>query len=105
CRLPVLEVVQYQGGGDVIERLVGEGKRAAQLGHPHVCRSTEPPPSQLHHRGAFVDAGHDGATVAQRREQRTRATAGVENPPTSHVPGQRQHRGTLVVGIKEIVLV
>jgi hypothetical protein len=97
--------VQYQGSRDVVERVVGEGKRAAQLSHLQVRVVTEPPPGQLHHPGAFVDAGHDGAPVPQRGEQRADAAASVENPPASHVPGQRQHRGSLVVGIEEVVLV
>ena len=97
--------MQDQGSGDVVEGVVGEGKRSAQLGHLQVRVATEPPPGQPHHPGAFVDAGHDGPPVAQRREQRTSAAASVENPPASHVPGQGQHRGPLVVGIKEVGLV
>jgi hypothetical protein len=62
----------------------------------------EPPPGQLEHPGAFVDAGHDGAPVAQRREQGAGAAAGVEDPPAGHVPGQIQHRGPRVIAIDEV---
>jgi hypothetical protein len=43
--------------------------------------------------------------VAQRREQRARAAAGVEDPPAGHVPGQGQDRGLLIIGVYEAGLV
>ena len=76
-----------------------EGQRAAQVGHLQVRVVTEPPPGLLQHPGAVVEAGHDGAPVAQRREQRAGTAAGVENPPAGHVPGQGQDRGSFVVGV------
>jgi hypothetical protein len=97
--------VQHQGRDDIVEAAVGEGKRAAQVGHPQVRAVTEPPPGQLQHPGALVEAGHDGAPVTQRRGQGARAAAGVKDPPAGHVPGQRQHRGPLVIGIQEAGLV
>jgi oligopeptidase B len=100
-RPPVLQVVQDQGGDDVVERAVGVRQRAAQLGHPQVRVGTEPPPGLLQHPGARVEAGHDGAPVAQRREMQARAAAGVEDPPAGHVPGEGQGRGSLVVGVEE----
>jgi hypothetical protein len=41
---PVLQIVQNQGRRDVVERVVGEGERAAHLGHPQVRLLTERPP-------------------------------------------------------------
>jgi hypothetical protein len=86
-RPPVLQIVQHQGRYNVVERAVGVRQRVAQFGHPQVRAVTEPPPGLLQHPGAGVEAGHDGAPVAQRREQRAGAAAGVEDPPAGHVPG------------------
>lgn len=58
----------------------------------------EPTPGQLQHPDTRIEAAHEGATVTQRREQGPGAAAGVEDPPTGHVPGEGQHRGTLVAG-------
>jgi hypothetical protein len=69
--------VQYQGCDDIVALHVGEGKRATQVGHLQVRAITEPPPGQLHHPGALVEAGDDGAPVAQRGDQRTGAAVGV----------------------------
>ena len=63
-RPPVLQVVQHQGRDDIVERTVGERQRAIQVGHLQVGAVTEPPPGQLQHSGAFVDAGHDRTPVA-----------------------------------------
>ena len=63
-RRPVLQVVQHQGRDDVVERAVGERQRATQVGHLQGRAVTEPPPGQLQHPGAGVDAGHDGTPVA-----------------------------------------
>jgi hypothetical protein len=68
-------------------------------------KAIEPPPGQLHLPGALVEAGDDGAPVAQRREQGPGAAAGVEDPPVGHVPGEGQHRGPLVISIEEAGLV
>jgi hypothetical protein len=103
-RRPVLQVVQHQGRDDIVERAVGERQRAAQVGHVQVRVGAEPPPGQLQHLGAGVDAGHDGAPVAQRREQGAGAAAGVEDSPAGHVPGQGQDRGPRVIGIYEVGL-
>jgi oligopeptidase B len=102
---PVFQVVQDQGGDDIVERGVGVRQRAVQLGHPQVRVVTEPPTGLLQHPGARVEAGHDGAPVAQRREMQARAAAGVENPPASYISGEGQGRGSLVVGIEEAGLV
>jgi hypothetical protein len=64
------------------------GSGAPQVGGFQARASAEPLPGQLQHLGAFIGAGHDGAPVTRRREQRTGAAAGVEDPPASHVPGQ-----------------
>ena len=90
---PVLQVVQHQGSRDVVERAVREGQRAAQPGHLRVRVVAEPPPGLLQHPGAFVEARHDGAPGAQRREQRTRAAASIEDPPPGHVPASASIAG------------
>jgi hypothetical protein len=100
-RSPVLQVVQHQGRDDIVERAVGERQRAAQVGNVQGRVGAEPASGQLQHPGAGVDAGHDGTPVAQCREQRAGAAAGVEDPPAGHVTGQGQDRGSLVIGIRE----
>jgi len=55
-RRPVLQVVQHQRGDDIVERAVGERQRAAQIGHLQGRVGAEPPPGQLQHLGAGVDA-------------------------------------------------
>jgi hypothetical protein len=80
--------MQHQGRDDIVERAVGERQRAAQGGQLQVRAVTEPLLGLLQHPGAGVEAGHDGVPVAQRREQRAGAAAGVEDPPAGHVPGQ-----------------
>jgi hypothetical protein len=42
---PVLKVMQYQGGDDIVERAVGEGQRAAQVGHLQIRVVAEPQPA------------------------------------------------------------
>ena len=66
--------------------LFGTGPAKRRPGYANFA-VTEPPPGQLNHRGALVEAGDDGAPVAQRGEQRAGAAAGVEDPPSGHVPG------------------
>jgi hypothetical protein len=70
--------------------------------YPQVRAVTEPPPGQLQHPGTAVEPGHDGTPVAQRREQRARAAARVQDPPAGYVPGQGQGqgRGPLVIGVE-----
>ena len=80
-------------------------KRSAKLGYLQVRVISEPPPGLLQHPGAFIEAGHDGAPVAQHRQQRTCAAASIEDPPPGHVSGEGQHRGPLVIGIDEAGLV
>lgn len=101
-RLPVLQVVKHQGRDDIVERVVGVGKGAAQVGHLQVSTLAEPAPGQLQHPDTRIEPAHEGAAVTQRREQGPGAAAGVENPPAGHVPGEGEHRGTLVVGIDEV---
>ena len=59
---------------------------------------------QLQHLDAGVDAGHDGAPVAQRREQGAGAAPDVEDPPPGHIPGQVQDRGPRVIAVEEVGL-
>ena len=96
-RSPVLQVVQHQGRDDIIERAVGERERAAQVGHLQVRVVTEPPPGLLDHPGARVEAGQDGAPVAQRREQRAGAAACVEDEIALVVGRVRLSEGVIVV--------
>jgi hypothetical protein len=63
--------VQDQGHDDVVERTVGEGKRLAEVGDQQRGVLAQSPFGQLDHRGAGVEAGHDGPSLAKRRGQGT----------------------------------
>jgi hypothetical protein len=104
-RRPVLQVVQDQGGDDVVEPGVGEGQRAAQFGAFQHHALAEPPPGQLQHPGAGVEAGDDGAPLAQVCGHGAGAAAGVEDAAARHVAGQVHYRGARIVGVEEAGLV
>jgi hypothetical protein len=70
--------VQHQGRDDVVERTIGERQRAADIGEEQVRALAEPPPGQLQHLGAGIEAGHDRAPVTQRRRQGARPAAGAD---------------------------
>ena len=76
---PVLQVVQHQGRGDVVESVVGEGKRAAKVGHPQVRAVTEPPPGDLDHPALLSKP----VTMAPR--SRSAATSGSAPQPASRI--------------------
>jgi len=44
---PVLQVVQHQGGDDIVERTVAERQRVTQVGEVKVRVRAEPSPGQL----------------------------------------------------------
>jgi hypothetical protein len=97
--------VQDQGGDDVVEPGVGEGQRAAQFGAFQHHTVAEPPPGQCQHPGAGVEAGDDGAPLAQGLGHGAGAAAGVEDSAARHVAGQVHDRGARIVGVEEAGLV
>jgi hypothetical protein len=61
----------------------------------------EPPPGQLQHLRAGVDAGDDRASLAQRRQEGAGAAADVEDPPPRHLASQVQDCRPRVVAVDE----
>lgn len=99
--VPVLEVVQHQGGDDHVVGLVLVGQRLRQVVHGQRDRATQPAASQVDHRRAPVEAGDVRATGDGLGGQRPGPAPGVEDAPALHVADQVQHGGALVAGVQQ----